>query len=265
MSVGPFVPPRTRAELSSPAPPGGRHGQMLKLVLPLLGAGLSGEAVFVQLRSMYDRSVSDREIRNLIEWASAKNPQPCGWKPVGGGVRNFRPAPTLAERVTAQQAIANAEAWLGDFRCEEYDLWHVSPWRPLEDWRQDGLMLFAALYDKKEYVNIVTDFTIEEQKDGKAKANPHGAGRTMQRDDWMRWIRAHGVPQSEAGAWIRPNPVNQHGSGKHGAFCDCDVMSYRFCLLESDDLPLDLQLSLWARLPLPVSAIIDVGGRSVHG
>ena len=64
---GPFVPPRTRAELSSPAPPGGRHGQMLKLVLPLLGAGLSGEAVFVQLRSMYDGSVSDREIRNLIE------------------------------------------------------------------------------------------------------------------------------------------------------------------------------------------------------
>ena len=125
-------------------------------------------------------------------------------------------------------------------------------------------MIFAALYDKDEFINVVTDFTIEEQKDGKAKANPRGAGRTMQRDDWMRWIRAHGVPQSEAGAWIRTNPVNQHGSGKHGAFCDCDVGSYRFCLLESDYLPLDLQLSLWARLPLPVSAIIDVGGRSAH-
>ena len=61
-------------------------------------------------------------------------------------------------------------------------------------------------------------------------------------------------------AWIRPNPVNQLGSGEDGAVCDCDVTSYRFCLLESDDLPLELQLSLWARLPLPISAIIDSAG-----
>src|SRR5262249_59015543 len=95
-------------------------------------------------------------------------------------------------------------------------------------------------------------------------ANPTGAGRTLLRDDWMRWFRDHGVPQSEAGAWIRPNPVKQRGSGKAGAITDADVTSYRFCLLESDALPVDLQLSLWARLPLPIAAIIQSGGRSVH-
>ena len=58
--------------------------------------------------------------------------------------------------------------------------------------------------------------------------------------------------------------MKRHGTGKNGASCDCDVTSYRLCLLESDDLPLDLQLSLWARLPLPIAAIIDSGGRSVH-
>jgi hypothetical protein len=58
--------------------------------------------------------------------------------------------------------------------------------------------------------------------------------------------------------------VKQRGTGKHGAVCDSDVTSYRFCLLESDDLPLDLQLSLWGRLPLPIAAIIDSGGRSAH-
>ena len=125
-------------------------------------------------------------------------------------------------------------------------------------------MLFAALYDKDDFLNVVTDFTIERQKDGNEKANPKGAGKTLLRDDWMRSIRDHGVPQSEAGAWIRPNPVKQHGTGKSGAPCDADVTSYRFCLLESDDLPLDLQLSLWARLPLPIAAIIDSGGRSAH-
>src|SRR5205823_8997939 len=106
-------------------------------------------------------------------------------------------------------------------------------------------------------LSVVTEFTVEQQKSGEQKANPKGAGEILSRDDWMRSIRDHGVPQGEAGAWIRPNPVKQHGTGKGGAPCDADVTSYRFCLLESDDLPFDLQLSLWATLPLPVAAIID--------
>ena len=53
---------------------------MLKLVLPLLGAGLTPEAVFVQLRGMYEPDVSDREIRDIITWAALKNPQPCGYR-----------------------------------------------------------------------------------------------------------------------------------------------------------------------------------------
>src|SRR5206468_3567117 len=143
------IPARTRAELSSPAPRGQRHEQMKKLVLPLLGAGLTGEAVFAQLRSMYDETITDREIDDLIKWAAAKNPSPCTYNQnhIDAGTRSFRPAPVL-KRVTAEQAIANVEAWLGKFqcdpsdplygspwRCDSCDLWHVSPWRPLEDWK----------------------------------------------------------------------------------------------------------------------------------
>ena len=265
MNSAPLVPQRTRAELSSPAPRGRRHEQIKKIILPLLGAGLKPEAVFVQLRNMYEADVTDCEIRDIITWAALKNPQPCGY---ARKTDNFNAlnSPRLAtlQRATAEQATANAEKWLGDFRCGECDLWHVSPWRPLEDWRVDALMVFAALYDQNDFLNVVTDFTIEQHKDGKQKANPRGSGKTLFRDDWMRSIRDHGAPQSEAGVWIRPNPVKRHGTGKNGASCDCDVTSYRFCLLESDDLPLDLQLSLWARLPLPVAAIIDSGGRSAH-
>ena len=60
----PFIPPRTRIELSCPAPRGQRHEQMLKLVLPLLGAGLTPEAVFVQSRTMYEPDVRPRDSRN---------------------------------------------------------------------------------------------------------------------------------------------------------------------------------------------------------
>ena len=261
----PFIPPRTRIELSCPAPRGQRHEQMLKLVLPLLGAGLTPEAVFVQLRGTYEPDVSDREIRDIITWAVLKNPQPCG---CARKTDNFNapssPRLVTLQHITAEQAIGNAENWLGDFRCDECDLLHVSPWRPLEDWRVDPVMLFAALYDKDDFLNVLTDFTIERQKDGKEKANPKGAGKSLLRDDWMRTIRQNGVPQSKAGAWIRPNPVKQHGTGTSGAPCDADVTRFQSCLLESDDLPFDLQLSLWARLPLPIVAIIDSGGRSAH-
>jgi hypothetical protein len=182
-----FIPRRTRTELASPALRGRRHEQMKAVILPLLGAGLTPEAVFVQLRGTYEPDVSDREIHNLIAWAVSKNPQPWGY---GRKVRAYhvpalqaRPEPEL---VTAGQAIANAEKWLRAFRCDEHDLWHVSAWRPLEDWRLDPVMLLAALYNKEEYVNVVTAFTLE-QEDGR-KANPKGAGRTLLRDEWMRWI-----------------------------------------------------------------------------
>jgi hypothetical protein len=265
MNALPFIPPRTRAEIASPAPRGQRHEQMKKVSLPLLGAGLAPEAVFAQLRSMYEEDVTDREIRGVITWAALKNPQSCGYPRKKSNV-DVRNSPRLAtpQQVTTEQAIGNAESWLGNFRCDESDLWHVSPWRPLEDWRLDALMLLAALYDKAEFLNVLTDFTIDRQKDGKQKANPKGAGKTLLRDDWMRAIRDKGVPQSEAGAWIRPNPVKQYGTGTSGALCDADVTSFRFCLLESDDLPFYLQLSMWARLPLPIAAIIDSGGRSAH-
>ena len=264
MTPDPFIPPRTRDEIQNPAPEGQRHEQALRIAMSLLGQGVNTAAVFAQLRGAYKDDMSDHELNEIIKWAASKNPQPCGYSPYPTNInaRSFR-QPILPERVSAEQAIANAEKWLGDFRCYEYDLWFISPWRSPEDWRLNAVMLCAALYGKEEYINVVTDFTLE-QKDGKQKANPLGAGTTLLRDDWMCWIRDKGVPQREAGAWIRPNPVKEHGTGKNGAFCDCDVTSYRFCLLESDDLPLELQLSLWARLPLPIAAIIDTGGRSAH-
>jgi hypothetical protein len=45
---------------------------------------------------------------------------------------------------------------------------------------------------------------------------------------------------------------------------DADVASYRFLLIESDILSIGQQISLWSRLQMPVAALIDTGGRSVH-
>ena len=154
MNVVPFIPPRTRAELSSPALPRGRHEQALRIAMSLLGQGFNTAAVLAQLRGEYEDDVSDKELNAIIKWAASKNPQPCGYKQNSDQrvAKNFRPVPTLPERVSAQQAIANVREWLGDFRCDECDLWHVSPLRPLEDWHLDALMLFAALYEQNEFI-----------------------------------------------------------------------------------------------------------------
>ena len=60
------------------------------------------------------------------------------------------------------------------------------------------------------------------------------------------------------------NPTMNSGSGKNGAMCDSDVTNFRFALLESDKLPHDLALSLFACLPLPMFAILSSGGRGPH-
>jgi hypothetical protein len=258
-----FIPPRTRAELSNPAPAGSRHEQAKRLSLSLIGQGLTPAAVFEQLRAMYDADVTDRELQGVIQWAAAKNPQPCGYGAPMPRQRIATP-PTPRAETTQEQAIANAENWLGGFRCDGCDLWHRSPWQPLEDWRLDSLMFLAGLYDAADFVNIVTDYTTTRKKDGEEKTNPSGAGRTMLRDDWMREIRDNGTPKSEAGAWVRMNPCQPEGSGKGGAICDEDVTAHRFALLESDKLPETLALSVYAALPLPVVSIHASGGRGPH-
>jgi regulatory protein RepA len=66
------------------------------------------------------------------------------------------------------------------------------------------------------------------------------------------------MPASEAGGWLRMNPTDGNGVE------DTNVTAFRFALLESDKLPLDLLLALFAKLPLPIAAIISSAGRSFH-
>jgi hypothetical protein len=262
----PFIPRRTREEMQNPAPPGHRHNQALKIALSLIGQGLSPNAIFAHLREMHKGATDfrDSEIRTLIDWAVAQNPSRCGG--VNGGLRVFSSQSVhVPARATPEQAIRNAKGFLKGWHCTIADLWDVSKWHPCEDPRKDASLLIAALYDPDDYINVVTDFSSERLADGKEKACPRGAGITLRRDDWLQRLASHLPPQSAAGSWIRPNPVRElRGSGAQGAHTDQDVAAFRFLLLESDDLPIGLQLSLWARLSLSVAALIDSGGRSVH-
>jgi len=66
------------------------------------------------------------------------------------------------------------------------------------------------------------------------------------------------MPRRDAGGWLRMNPVDGQG------VADANVTAFRYALLECDQVPLDLRLSLFAHLTLPVAAILTSGGQSVH-
>jgi hypothetical protein len=254
LNPNPYIPAATRRELVTPAAHGGRHEQAKRIACSLSGQGFSAAGIFAELRQRYAADVSDKELADIVAWASGKNFTPCAPRfTIPLTSKTPRPAPTKPV-----DPVANIRKFLADFTADEADLWHESPWRPLENWRIDSLMFLAGMYHAGELVNIVTEYTVEDKGDGTVKTKPSGYGLTLERDAMMRHIRDKGTPQSEAGAWVRMNPTD--GAG----VADINVAAYRFALIEFDGVPMDLQLSLLARLPLPINAILTSGGRSVH-
>jgi hypothetical protein len=217
---------------------------MIKIAVSLIGNRLSPEAVFIELRGKYDQTVTDAEIRGVVKWACGINPKPTGY----GNRYHNSPAPRPAP-VTTASATAAVERFLKGFRCDEADLYLASPWHPLEDPAFDALPLLAGLFYGDDLVNVCPE---------------HGPGITKTRDQWMAYVRDHGAPSGTIGCMFRPNRVSGTPTGEKGGWTDADVTSHRFAVIESDLLPLDLQLSVLARLPLPIAAIVFSGGKSHH-
>jgi hypothetical protein len=172
------------------------------------------------------------------------------WRPL---TKVQRPVPSA--QIDPATAVEN---YLCGFRCGEVDLWEASPIHPPDDWTQDAIAVLESLYKAGEQINFVTTFKVVTKKDGSTKANPDGYGDTLERDTLIARFRESGTPRSAAGGWLRMNPLDGRGTN------DANVTAFRFALIESDVLPLDLLLPLLAMLPLPTAAILTSGGRSIH-
>ena len=177
----------------------------------------------------------------------------------GSGNTSPRPSPQRGEgEVSAPDPVVATERFLKGFRCDEADLFHASAVALDGGARLDGAVLVRALYAPGEKINFVTAFAEHADKSGAVKARPVGKGITLERDVLVSRFEQSGSDTSQAGGWLRMNPLDGQG------IADGNVTACRFALLESDTLPMELQLSLFAKLPLPVAAILSSGGRSVH-
>jgi archaellum biogenesis ATPase FlaH len=253
-----FIPAKTAEKLHMEHPKGTRHKAMLDIAISLIGNGLSETAVFTQLRNQFGGTdISDLEIGNVVSWASNKRPSPSGFSPGRPDRPPSRtPAPPPDKKRTPQE---HARWWLGTLEMTQERFSALSP-TLLPETKQDRLnRLLDALYAETESLNIVCAYTEHE-----GKASPSGAGKTLTREGWKEWVGRDGIPQSKAGAWMRPNPTKPSGSGSGGAITDDDITDYRFLLVESDELPIEIQLALFSKFKLPIAAVLLSGGKSVH-
>lgn len=97
---------------------------------------------------------------------------------------------------------------------------------------------------------------------------PGGGGfnvRTVK--EWVEGIKnkipnKHPAEYAGDDAWgyyIRVNPVAKGSEGK-----DADVTDFRYTLVESDNIPKEDQLKILHDSGLPIAALIDSGGKSIH-
>lgn len=66
------------------------------------------------------------------------------------------------------------------------------------------------------------------------------------------------------GVWVRMNPIDPKRDPTHTTPTNKMVTDYRFALLESDDMPLEEQVSFLRKSELPITVMTFSGGKSVH-
>lgn len=135
---------------------------------------------------------------------------------------------------------------------------------PGETWHgwQDLVKYLEVLFDANEVVGYVVESW---NKDGKWLPASKGPS-TETAGDLIARITKHkddlassvGFNNTEAGAWIRFNPLDGKGVRND------NVAEFRYALVESDDMAIERQLAIIEELELPVAALVHSGNKSLH-
>ena len=126
---------------------------------------------------------------------------------------------------------------------------------------QMAIKYLETLFEPDEIVGYVHSAIYKEDRQ---KWIPANAGAWRKRDDIIADLKkfknfdVFGSINEEAGAWIRINPLDGKGAG------DRNVTRYTYALAEADSMPIEEQKKLLINLKLPIAALVESGGKSVH-
>jgi hypothetical protein len=138
---------------------------------------------------------------------------------------------------------------------EQIDLLEASPIKTSQG--KGFVTACETLFHPDEGVAVVTKLN--------ADGVPFGCDEVKTPSDWRAYLNSGKQIRCKAGGWWRVNPVTPSGgTGKSGTIKDADIVSFRYMLIENDNLPLKMQAGLLAYLPLPIVSIVDSAGKSLH-
>lgn len=231
---------------SLPSRGGGLHSALLAAANYGALAGLDESALFADLEPAARQCGADqREIRATVATAlrdcrTTRTPSGRTTRPL----MHAKPKPAIDAAATLQAILARGDGFT------EAELWEASPIQL--DWpaEEDAPRTLEAIYPSAARLFA----------GGRCDAGPV---RTVA--DWCAAFRA-GAPVPEH---LIPNPLTgQQGptkDGKPSLRADACVSEYWCAVVEFDELPREQQIAFWAGCRLPVFALVDSGGKSIHG
>ena len=138
------------------------------------------------------------------------------------------------------------ESWIAAMEPRDFD--------PLSQVRE----YLTTLFKPEDFVGYVT-----EARNFDGRIVPTSGSYTRTRDKLLADLEKYGIStmgdaDTEAGAWVRFNPLDGQG------ISDANVTAFRYCLIEADKIPLEAQYQKIDELRLPVAIMVYSGGKSIH-
>jgi hypothetical protein len=227
-----------------PIPGNNRHGALLGTANLGVMAGKPTDAVHDDLRRITaNNPMPDNEIRAAVMKAASDHGAGSTYRPVPKPAHLIKDGKAALRRIIDQGTIS-----------EDADLWDASPVRLFDTPETDRIMLLETLFAPDDLV-----FIGDRYEDGVVGHNIRTATA------WNGFFQAGG----KAGPFIIVNPLtgipapkkSGDGDTQRGDF---NVATFRHCLVEFDNLGREDQVRFWSAAKLPILALIDSGGKSIH-
>jgi hypothetical protein len=229
-----------------PAPGAGCHPALLGVANLGALANLDPEQIHNDIRRSIPqggRRVPNNEILKTIQKA---------FRDYKGGTFTPRPRPKPVirdGRAALHEIISQSKI------SDDVDLWESSPLRLLDDPTADAVLLLKTLFKSDDLIFI------------EKRHKPGIIGRTIRKaTDWISYFQTDGATFP----FIIINPLSGEpaptkGGDKETLRGDLCVKDFRYCLIEFDNLSHEDQIKFWAAVKLPIVALIDSAGKSIHG
>lgn len=230
---------------SIPSPPNGCHTAILGVANRGVMAGIDAQQIFDDIRKSIpqgSRRIPDREIQDAINKALVGHQQ-------GTFTPKPRQAPVVSDGKAALQKIIESS----DI-SDEADLWELSPIRLHDEPQHDPVLFLQTLFRADDFVWIGD------------RHDPGILGDTIRtQQEWLTYFENGGQTKP----FIIINPLTGQPAPKESGEGETfrgnrNVAEYRYGLSEFDNLSREDQIRFWTAIKLPIVALIDSGGKSIH-